>query len=397
VLRAEEIANLRERAQNPSRRQTQRQKGGQNWSLFFSPISSSSSALDRTGLEQSRPGAAEPASYVREHWSVDRPTSSGTWYQDTRQSVDAAAEWAFSRLERFSPFDESDCYDPSRVKAFVEFSVMLATYLKLTRHPQRADNWPVVELVPSVCKRADFTDRIMRSPEMLVGFAELCGVLQELGFADLELRRRIQSAVDAGLVEHIERLPYRLLEVRLSLDWAGVVHSLPPMGELISETILGRPLCTPWLSREAIYAVTHVVMFVARFGLRKWSSPPPALITRTRAVLCDLMVIACQDNEWDLLGELLLCWDCLDFEPTSLTAAAWVSFLSARQDDGAFLPRRSEPGGVTETNPKDGSTSNQPVGGRASKADDFGLVYHTTLVAILAGTVRIHRTDLNVV
>jgi hypothetical protein len=329
---------------------------------------------------------------------VDRPvTSSGTWYQDTRQSVDTAVEWAFGRIERFSPFDESDCYDPSRLKAFVEFSIMLATYLKLTQHQQQpADNWRAVKLVRSVCKRADFTDRIIRSPETLVEFAELCGVLQELGFQDLELRRRIQSAVDAGLVEHIERPPHRLLEVRLSLDWAGAVHSLPPMGELISETILGRPLCTPWLSREAIYAVTHVVMFAARFGLKQWSLPSPVPVTRTRAVLCDLMVIACQDSEWDLLGELLLCWDCLGLEPSSLTAAAWVSFLSARQDDGTFLPRRSEPAGVTETNSKDGSTSNQAVGGRASKAHGFDLVYHTTLVAILAGTVRIRRTTLNV-
>lgn len=328
---------------------------------------------------------------------MDKPaTPSDTWYQDTRQSVDAAVEWAFSHIERFSPFDESDCYDPSRLKVFVEFSIMLATYLKLTQDRQPADNWRAVKLVRSVCKRADFTDRTIRSPEILVEFAELCGVLRELGFQDLELRRRIQSAVDAGLVEQIERLPHRLLEVRVSLDWAGAVYSLPPMGELISETILGRPLCTPLLSREAVYAVTHVVMFATRFGLRQWSLPPQVPITRTRAVLCDLIVIACQDTDWDLLGELLLCWDCLGFEPSPLTAAAWVSFLSARQDDGTFLPRPLGPGGVTETNSKDGSTSNQPVDERASKADDFDLVYHTTLVAILAGTVRIHRTDLNV-
>jgi hypothetical protein len=97
------------------------------------------------------------------------------------------------------------------------------------------------------------------------------------------------------------------------------------------------------------------------------------------------LVVTCQERNWDLLGELLLCWDCMGFEPSSLTTAAWASFLDAFQADGAVLPRplkvndgESEPGGTVDTH--------------VDKASDFDFVYHTTLVAALAGLVRLQRS-----
>jgi hypothetical protein len=298
-------------------------------------------------------------------------------------SVLMALGWVFSRLESFSPFDE-DVYDPSRMKKFSEFALMLAVYVGLTGNRESGGVRRGIELVQDACGRADFSDWTMRAPAAIVNYAELCAVIIELGGDAQDLRLKVQSAVDAAAVSHIERVPYRLLEMRVALDWAGIKHSLPSARDLYSDTILGRPLLTPMLASEGIYAITHVILFGSRFGLTQSSLPASLQPGRIRAVLCDLLVVTCQESNWDLLGELLLCWDCMGFEPSPLTSAAWASFLGAFRADGSVPPH---PLNVKPKTPPSGTTDSSEDG-----VSDFGTVYHTTLVAILAGSVRLSRS-----
>ena len=296
-------------------------------------------------------------------------------------SVSLAMNWVLNHLDRFNPFDDADMYSPSRQKPFIELAIMLAVYAAITRDSASPMLRSAAALLKSASNRADFTDWTLRFPEEIVNYAELCAAVDELGGDAKELRHRIQSAVDAGALFQIERLPHRLLELRCALDWARVVHSLPPIGDICAQTILGRVPSAPLVCNPAIYAITHVIIFGSRFGLTQCALPAWFRSAPVRTLLCDLLVVTGQSRNWDLLGELLLSWDCIGFEHDLITAAGWASFLDAFRADGAVLPKhldgKDTPGGLVD----------QP----AEEASDFNRVYHTTLVAILAGIVLLNR------
>jgi len=300
-------------------------------------------------------------------------------------SVSLAIEWIFHRLNRFTPFDDDDMYRPSRMKPFIELAIMSAVYVAVTGDRRSPVVQNAAQLLQAASERDDFTDWILRFPEDIVNYAELCVAVDELGGDAGELRHRLQSAVDAGALSQTERLPHRLLELRAALDWAGVVHSLPSTGDICARTILGKALSSPLLSDSAIYAITHVLIFGSRFGLRQdvlpgWLRSPPV-----RSLLCDLLVVTSQAQNWDLLGELLLCWDCIGFKHDLVTSAGWASFLEAFRADGAVL---SSPAKGIDEKAKSGDVQAVDV----DEASDFDDVYHTTLVAVLAGTVLLDRS-----
>jgi hypothetical protein len=301
--------------------------------------------------------------------------------------VSLAINWVFHHLNRFTPFDDDDIYHPSRTKPFIELAIMFAVCAAVTGDTSSPAVQSAAQLFQAASKRADFTDWALRFPADLVNYAELCVVVDELGGDAGELRHRLQSAVDAGAISQIERLPHRLLELRAALDWAGVVNSLPPTGDICAQTILGKTLSASLLSDSAIYAITHVILFGSRFGIMQGDFPDWLRSAPVRSLLCDLLVVTSQARNWDLLGELLLCWDCIGFRHDLITTAGWASFLDAFRADGAVLP--------SPTNGVDGKARPEDMQAEhADEASDFDHVYHTTLVAVLAGTVLLNRSRL---
>ncbi len=304
-------------------------------------------------------------------------------------SVSLAIDWVSNHLDRFPPFDDDDTYCPSRAKPFFELALMLAVYVAVTGDKASPTVQNAAQLFQAASKRADFTDWILRFPADIVNYAELCAAVDELDGDAGELRHRLQAAVDAGALSQVERLPHRLLELRAALDWAGVVHSLPPTSDICAQTILGEALSAPLLADASIYAITHVIIFGSRFGLMQDALPEWLRSAPVRSLLCDLLVVTSQAQHWDLLGELLLCWDCIGFEHDLVTSAGWATFLDAFRPDGAVSPGRTK--GVNRKAKPEGVLTEQ-----ADEASDFGHMYHTTLVAVLAGTVLLNRSRLHV-
>jgi hypothetical protein len=304
-------------------------------------------------------------------------------------SMSLAFDWVFKHLDRFTPFDDDDTYRPSRMKRFIELAIMFAVYVAVTGDTASPTVQSAAQLFQAASRRADFIDWSLRFPAEIVNYAELCAAVDELGGDAGELRHRLQSAVDAGALSQIERLPHRLLELGVALDWAGVEHSLPPTGEICTQTILGKALSAPLLDVSAIYAITHVILFGTRFGLMQDALPEWLRSTPVRSLLSDLLVVTSQAQNWDLLGELLLCWDCMGFEHDLVTTAGWASFLDAFRADGAVLAS-------TEKDVDGQAKPEAMLAEHVDEASDFDRVYHTTLVAVLAGTVLLNRSRLNV-
>jgi hypothetical protein len=308
-------------------------------------------------------------------WEVDDHL-----YRRINASLCAALGWISDHFDSFSPFDEVDTYRATRMKPFIELALLFGIYAAAGRDTETPLVRRVARLLHEVSHRADFMGWLIRRPEEIVNYAELCAAIQELGGEFQAIRGSLQSAVDFGILAQVERLPHRMVEIRATLDWAGVIHSLPPVADLCAETILGQPISAPLLSDQALYAVTHVILFACRFGIFRRDLPAWLSSREVNILLSDLIVISAQECNWDLLGELLLSWDSLGFPHTGIAAAGWESFLKAQRRDGAFPASAKIHGPETEVG------SEETVG--------FEKLYHTTLVGVLAGIVRLRELQL---
>lgn len=298
-------------------------------------------------------------------------------YRRIDASLSAALGWISDHFDSFSPFDEHDTYSSTRMKPFIELALLFGIYAAAGGDTGTPLARRVANLLREVSHRADFMDWVIRRPEEIVNYAELCAAMQELGVESQAIRASLQSAVDFGILAQVERLPHRKVEIRATLDWAGVIHSLPPIADLCTETILGQRISAPLLSDHAFYAITHVILFACRFGVLRSALPTWLSSRKVSTLLSDLIVISAQERNWDLLGELILSWDSLGFPDTGIATAGWESFLGAQRPDGAF--------------PASSKISVRDIAIGADEILKFEDLYHTTLVGALAGTVHLRE------
>jgi hypothetical protein len=287
--------------------------------------------------------------------------------------VDRALGWIVSQLAEFDPFRDGRPFEIRHAQKLAELATMMHGYVGLTGDAESPEMRRILGLVRSTRQSRELCDRVLRAPGELVLYAILYVVLRARGEDDLAQREILQRAVDAGLLEQSERVVHRQMDVSLHLEWGGFRHNWPSLEELCAASILGKVPRPLFLDENAVYAITHVVMFLYGFGLRRTGAAASLETEAVRDMLSSLLVVSCQERHWDLLAELLLCWDCIAFEPTPVYERAWRALLGTQKEDGAV------PG------PESALVDGQPVNGY------FAHHYHTTLVSILAGALHLRR------
>ena len=238
-----------------------------------------------------------------------------------------------------------------------------------------------VDFIREICHRPDFIDWCIRSPESFAHFADFAAVLRFFGVQHAELRVRLETAISYGATAyHVERVPFQLMNLRLSLELADLANTLPSIDAIYGSSILANELSAAYISHSSAYAITHIIMFSSKYGTDRRSVPPQLRSKRIDRLLSDMIVCLCQERHWDLLGEFLFAWECLELPASSLTERAWKVFLDAQRDDGSFpsgAPNRLD------------AAANSDLG--EQKTTDFKESYHTTLVGILAASSVLRR------
>ena len=293
--------------------------------------------------------------------------------RDVEAMVDRALGWVVSQLDEFDPFLGGRPFEIRHAQKLAELATMLHGYVGLTGDGDSPEVRRILDLVRSTQKSRELCDRILRAPAEFVLYCILYGVMRARGEDDLAQREILQRAVDAGLLEQSERVVHRQMDVSLHLEWGGFRHDWPSLEELCADSILGQHPRPLFLDENALYAITHVVMFLYGFGLRPAGASLETV--EVRDMLSSLLVVSCQERHWDLLAELLLCWDCIAFAPTPVYERAWQALLAAQEEDGAM------PG------PESALTLGAPY---------FSHHYHTTLVSILAGALCLQRSGARI-
>jgi uncharacterized protein DUF6895 len=304
--------------------------------------------------------------------------------QDWTTTVHRAIGWVLRNVEEFDPFRHSPVFNTRNGQRLSELALMLHCHLHCLRFQDAGDVATVVDLLQSVQFRPEFRERVVSSPSEFVLYSDVYAVLAEVGRIDLKQKDLLQRVIDAGFLDAIERVPHRMMDVRLSLDWAGLGHNWPDMQALASSSIVGRGVPSAlYLDEAACYALTHVVMFSHDFGTRTRSIVIAHNTAGWRVLLSGLLLSAAQKHQWDLLAELVLCWDCLELEHSDVYHRAWAHLTAIQTGTGAI----PGPEGALTTAPQiEGNVSTTSLAQR-----EFLHCYHTTLVTIIAGTARANR------
>jgi hypothetical protein len=298
-----------------------------------------------------------------------------------------ALAWVVDYIDEFDPFKNGRAFDVAHGQRVTELATMLNSYVALTGD---RDSPEVRRLVSEALRHQQnraLTDRIMHSPAEFVLFADLYAALKRLGHDDPQQRELIQRVIDAGFLDQVERVPHRMMDVRLTLEWGDFRHPWDSLEALSLTSILPHEPRALHLDESSLYSLTHVIMFLYGFGTRLDATSPLSDEQRRRFLrtLSMLLVTSAQEHHWDLLCELLLCWDCLRFPPTPLYWTAWAALLHEQRPEGAF------PGPERALAFSDFTREADPVKQRELY---FAHHYHTTLVAVIAGAVHGTREDL---
>ncbi|MEV6591425.1 DUF6895 family protein [Streptomyces acidicola] len=190
------------------------------------------------------------------------------------------------------------------------------------------------------------------------------------GYRHPGLDRLIPHHAALGAAHVIEHVPNRRLAVANALRVTGHDRGpgAPDWQTLARSTWLGHAPAPWYIDWMTGYHVTHTV-----FHLTDWGRHPGGLpddmadyLTRWLPVWTDIWTETCQ---WDLIGELLIIGSCLPEPCTELDD--WRHLVDLQHPDG-LMPR------------DDQIVDDDPV-------TRFRGQYHSTVVAVIAGTTALTR------
>jgi hypothetical protein len=299
----------------------------------------------------------------------------------SRENLRSALDWVEDHLDHFDAHSDPGQIAMASDQRVAELAVALYCCTSLLDADFEGTMHRISMLLRRVSTRDDFFDRLIRSPSGLIILLYVHAALRASGEDDGQQREVLQRVVDAGYLSHGERPPYRDLDLRLALEWAEIDHDLPGWDALAQASILGRPVRVPFVDVPTAYAFTHAFFFAFALGTRPIKAGEWFDASTMQQTLSGLLVSFSLEHDWDLVGELLLCWECARLPDTPISQCAWEAFLARQQPDGAFLG--PEKRGRRRTNAgQPGLTEGDP------DRRYFTRHYHTTLVAIMALACR---------
>ena len=300
-----------------------------------------------------------------------------------RFPIDRALGWILAHLDHFNPFRGGRAFAIKQGQRVGEIAILLHAYAAITGERESVAVRSIVSLLESVRGNRELADRLLRSPAELVLFVEIYAALRSVGHDDPGDRALIQRALDARLPEQLERLPHRMMDIASCLEWGGFEHPWPSLRQLYGSSILGATPSALLLGEDGTYGLTHVLMYLYGFGIRR-ASIPKRQRESLRRLLSMLLVGVSQDRHWDLLAELLLCWEAIGYPATALSNRCWKALLGAQQEDGSIPgPEWARP--LYES-------ASRGLDAEGAREAYFAHHYHTTLVGIIAACL--HRRNL---
>jgi len=287
--------------------------------------------------------------------------------------VDNALAWCAESLPFFSITRTNDMRVSA--KAFAEFLLAL-NVLRDSGYGRTPAYDALLALAIDETRAFDWEAALAQRSDLLLLAAYLNTFCSRNGLPTVIPTDRITAALDAVLP--LDAVPYRELDMLCGLAQGGA--------PIADERFTGALLRSGCLGDEVmgfddmdLYAATHAFFYATVFGDRS-GRIAPALRDEMLATIDLGLDVTLREGHADLVGEYLMCYASLDVPVSRRERAAWSFLTSAQQPNGAV-----------------------PIYATADvRGDDFRAApdraqwlacYHTTLVAAMAGAMRLARHE----
>ena len=294
----------------------------------------------------------------------------------------SALDWVDRNLSHFDPSLEEAQPTHLQLQALAELALVTLLWGRIKPDLPLPTIDKAKSFLGTLVEDSRFWHRAVRFPEEFVPICDLIAATR--GQDTSPQLQALQQVISSGVLDSIDRTLVSRMELRLTVEWAGLTWYGPELDEISSHC--PRPPLPMFASDDDCYTLTHLIIFVTEFGRRPF---PLNGGLRNRnylaRILSSYIVRYIHQRNLDLLIELLLSWKYLRLPYTTLIHQAWRFFVSHQSPDGAFQKL---------------ITDSQASSKVSSESDPerawFYQCYHTTLLAIMAGaTSDIPSTPLS--
>ena len=297
--------------------------------------------------------------------------------------IHRALDWIDANLKLFNPSQRENFADRLRLTPIVELSIVCLYLHREPEFKQDARLKSFLEFISKIYTNLSIREHLLQGDETFISYAWIAIVLNTCGLLTGDYEQQvIQELVNFSNVQYREMLPFHRIELRNLLDFGNFTHRLPSYETLYQSSILSKPLNILYMTDRDIYSVTHVLFFLSDFGWRPLTMISPSQLEQICRKVEQRLKMCIQRKNWDLVGELLICYHCLGENTSMLYRAGWQALIDAQWESGA----------VPGPNYKQMKSENF----EDSKQQEyvFQQCYHTTLVAALGGALC-HRKTVN--
>lgn len=271
-----------------------------------------------------------------------------------------------------------------RLKTFIEL-IFLTNYLIRNQ----ADDKEVAVLTEFITERLrndQLEEFIHFDPDGLAGLAiagEFLTLTDHPSRASViwELEKFTAARFDCSLA----KVPFRKMDLKYSLQRAGVTSEITDFSDLYHYTAAGQDIPNTYMTDHDAYSITHTIFYITDMGCSSLTDKEYHLPSLKEKVLKFLGIYICLEN-LDITSELLMCSSFLHINMDKdnhkpLYEAAWNKIYQGRMKEGNVpsITYHHKPG----------------LTGEQRREDVFKHCYHTTLVAAGAAhaCLRAERND----
>jgi hypothetical protein len=315
-----------------------------------------------------------PSAFKRPLGASRKSIDDGDLTAEIRAAESRAIGWLERSIDSFDPFHygESDKFEFS-TKMLAELAFVFTAYQSCTGSPNRT----VVEamrrtLFDRVVARPDLWSFLLQNLSTLPGFSLYASML-ECGFIDDELHRKLGNACKQSNIVSGEYAPALFMDIAHSIIRCGFPWTGPSIPALYERSLLASLPDLLCLKDPDYYTITHTIFFVTDFGRQPDRLPRHVQAFFASNLETMAFFFSAREN-WDLLGEILLCQIYLKLDGTAAFSRYMRLLLSTQTSDGSFI--------------SEFSANDDNAEGKANPWTDLLDKYHTTLVFLLLATAK---------
>ncbi|NUF24867.1 DUF6895 family protein [Bombilactobacillus mellis] len=198
--------------------------------------------------------------------------------------------------------------DDTKLKAFIELAYMLNMFYSNFKNSYYIKN--IVDFILNKIEQHDFCAQILFDIDGLAGLAVLEEFELKYGKSkyNYELNKIVNSKIDIQLA----RAPFRMMDIKYSLEKAHIHSSLPDYQTLFKNTALGKEVDVSSISSMGAYSITHTIFYLTDMGRRK---PPINYDYESlKKLLFSLIEFYSLKQDMDILSELIICINFLHYK-----------------------------------------------------------------------------------